>query len=59
MDVALDMMAKHAEVRQLLQGMLQHQLPLSQGEEAMRLAGSKGVLKVQLVMTPDSQQQSC
>lgn len=50
MDVALHFMSKHAEVRQLLQQMLQHEVPLSDSVAAMSLAGSKRVLKVQLVM---------
>lgn len=50
MDVALSMMDKHVEVRQLLQRMLQHEIPLGDGVAAMSLAASKGVLKVQLVM---------
>jgi hypothetical protein len=50
MDVALCMMEKHGELRQLLAAMTHKQLPLSQGVEAMALAQTKGVLKVQLVM---------
>jgi hypothetical protein len=50
MDVALSMMEQHEELRRLLAAMIHKQLPLSQGVEAMALAQSKGVLKVQLVM---------
>jgi hypothetical protein len=50
MDVALDMMIKHAELRQLLRDMLQHEVPLADGVAAVSLAAQKGVLKVQLVM---------
>lgn len=50
MGMALSMMEQHAELRSLLDAMLQHQLPLKQGVEALTLAQSKGVLKVQLVM---------
>jgi hypothetical protein len=44
------MMEQHQELRQLLAAMTHKQLPLSQGVEAMALAQTKGVLKVQLVM---------
>eukprot|EP00882_Tetradesmus_deserticola_P005131 GHRQ01005404.1.p1 GENE.GHRQ01005404.1~~GHRQ01005404.1.p1 ORF type:complete len:357 (+),score=130.25 GHRQ01005404.1:487-1557(+) len=50
MDVALAMMEQHEELQQLLAAMIHKQLPLSQGVEAMALAQTKGVLKVQLVM---------
>lgn len=50
MDTALRFMKEHAEVRQLLNSMLQHQVPLADGEAALKLAAKKGVLKVQLVM---------
>lgn len=50
MDVALDMMHRHAEVQRLLGSMLQHELPLADGVAAMSLAAQKGVLKVQLIM---------
>ncbi|WIA29344.1 hypothetical protein OEZ86_011849 [Tetradesmus obliquus] len=50
MDVALSMMQQHQELRQLLAAMTHKQLPLSQGVEAMALAQTKGVLKVQLVV---------
>lgn len=53
MGVALDMMTKHAELRQLLGNMLQHEVPLADGVAAMSLAAQKGVLKVQLVMAGD------
>lgn len=50
MDVALKFMDEHAAMRQLLHNMLQHQVPLAEGEAALNLAATKGVLKVQLVM---------
>ncbi|GIL67721.1 hypothetical protein Vafri_21049 [Volvox africanus] len=49
-DVALEMMASDTGVRQLLRCMVSAELPLELGEEALALAGKKGVLKVQLVM---------
>jgi hypothetical protein len=55
MDVALSMMEQHEELRRLLAAMIHQQLPLSQGVEAMALAQSKGVLKVQLVMQEQTQ----
>jgi hypothetical protein len=55
MDVALSMMDKHAQVRQLLRRMLQHEMPLGDGVAAMSLAASKGALKVQLVMHDDKE----
>jgi threonine dehydrogenase-like Zn-dependent dehydrogenase len=48
MDMALRMLEQHGELRQLVNAMTQHVLPLSRGEEAMQLAQTKGVLKVQL-----------
>jgi len=51
MDVALNLMSKHAELRDLLKRMLQHEVPLADGVAAMSLAAEKGVLKVQLVMS--------
>lgn len=50
MGVALEFMVEHAAMRQLLRNMLQHQVPLAEGEAAMTLAATKGVMKVQLVM---------
>jgi hypothetical protein len=50
MDVALELMGQHEALRQLLASMLHHEVPLTDGVEAMRLAATKGVLKVQLVM---------
>jgi hypothetical protein len=50
MHVALRFMAQHAEVRQLLKRMLQHEVSLTNGVAAMSLAATKGVLKVQLIM---------
>jgi hypothetical protein len=55
MDVALSMMEQHEELRTLLAAMIHQQLPLIQGVEAMALAQSKGVLKVQLVMQEQTQ----
>jgi hypothetical protein len=49
MDVALDMMQQHPEVRSLLDAMLHKEFPLSQGVEAMEYAQRRGVLKVQVV----------
>ncbi len=48
LDMALEMLAQHAELRQLVNAMTQHVMPLSKGVEAMQLAQTKGVLKVQL-----------
>eukprot|EP00775_Hariotina_reticulata_P010351 gene10351-10509_t len=50
MDVALQLMAEHAELRDLLKAMVQHEMPLKDGVEAVQLAQQKGVLKVQVVM---------
>lgn len=50
MDQALQMMSNHVEIRQLLTAMLQHEVPLRDGVEAMRLAQSKEVIKVHIVM---------
>jgi hypothetical protein len=52
MDMALRMMTQHAEIRALLGAMVQHEVPLADGVRALELARQKGVLKVQLVMTP-------
>ncbi|EFJ51367.1 hypothetical protein VOLCADRAFT_103412 [Volvox carteri f. nagariensis] len=49
-DKALELMASDAGVRQLLRSMISAELPLERGEEALELARTKGVLKVQLVM---------
>ncbi|KAI9003450.1 GroES-like protein [Hyaloraphidium curvatum] len=54
MDAALDVMRDHPEVRALLKSMLQHEVPLSRGVEALELARSKGVLKVQLICSGGS-----
>jgi hypothetical protein len=50
MSLALQLLAEHAKIRALVRGMLQHELPLAEGVEGMRVAAQKGVLKVQLVM---------
>lgn len=50
MDVALNMMVDHEEVRQLLAAMLHHEVPLKDGVEAMRLAQTRGVIKVQVTV---------
>lgn len=50
MDMALRMIADHEEVRQLLTAMLQHEVPLTSGVEAMQLAQAKGVIKVHVTM---------
>lgn len=47
--MALEMMSAHPELRALLNSMVSHELPLSEGVRAMTLAKTKGVLKVQLV----------
>ncbi|GFR49783.1 hypothetical protein Agub_g11722 [Astrephomene gubernaculifera] len=49
-DVALGLMERDAAVRQLLRYMISAELPLERGEEALALAATRGVLKVQLVM---------
>lgn len=51
MDVALHMMEQHKDLRDLLDGMTTKVLPLSKGEEGMKLAATKGTLKVQLDCT--------
>ncbi|GFH16085.1 PKS_ER domain-containing protein, partial [Haematococcus lacustris] len=48
MDMALSIMAEHAAVRRLLNAMVSHVVPLSQAVEAMDLAATPGVIKVQL-----------
>ena len=48
--MAVRMMAKHPNVRRLLDSMVSAVYPLSQGVEAMEKAKQKGVLKVQLKM---------
>ncbi|KAL6762282.1 GroES-like protein [Haematococcus lacustris] len=48
MDMALSIMAEHVAVRQLLNAMVSHVVPLSQAIEAMGLAATPGVIKVQL-----------
>jgi hypothetical protein len=50
MDVALQMMVEHPEVRHLLKAMLHHEIPLEDGVKAMQVAQQKGVLKVHVVM---------
>jgi hypothetical protein len=47
--MALEMMSAHPDLRALLNSMVSHELPLSDGVHAMALAQTKGVLKVQLV----------
>jgi len=47
-DEALRLMAAHEPVRKLLKSMTSHVLPLKDGLEGMRLAQTKGVIKVQL-----------
>ena len=50
MDVALQLMAESAPLRELLDAMVAHELPLEDGVAALELARSKGTLKVQLIM---------
>ncbi|KAJ9527818.1 hypothetical protein QJQ45_000378 [Haematococcus lacustris] len=45
MDMALSIMAEHAAVRQLLNAMVSHVVPLSQAIDAMGLAATPGVIK--------------
>lgn len=54
MDVALQKMERHEEVRRLLAGMLHRELTLDQAGEAIELAAQKGVLKVQIVFPEGS-----
>ena len=46
---ALAMMARHAELRALLNAMVSEVFGIERGEEAMTRAAEKGVLKVQVV----------
>jgi hypothetical protein len=48
-DMALELMSAHPDLRALLNSMVSHELPLSEGLQAMALAQTKGVLKVQLI----------
>lgn len=48
MDVALNIMVKHASVRQLLTAMVTKVFPLAEAEAAVAMAQTRGVLKVQL-----------
>ena len=48
MDVALEVMVRHASVRRLLGAMVTRVFPLSEAEQALRFAQTRGVLKVQV-----------
>ncbi len=50
MDVALRLLAEHAELRQLVDAMVTAVRPLAEGVEAIEQAATKGVLKVQLLV---------
>jgi hypothetical protein len=49
MDVALRVLSCHAPLRNLVNAMLQHEVPLARAVQALETAGSKGVLKVHLL----------